>query len=129
MAPQVGPVGDRLVVDFDDAVGHATGERRTYLAFQFEDAGAVLADPQLRGAGQHTVALHTVDRFLADRRVRRNDARAAVGRAADHSLTAITAGIHYGGDVPAGLDRFDRFHACRARLGQQRADCLDAFAF
>ena len=64
MAPQVGPVRDALVVDLDDAVGDAAGERRADLRVEFEDAGVIAVDAEFRAAGQHAVALDAVDDLL-----------------------------------------------------------------
>ena len=94
MAPQVRPVRDGLVVDLDDAVRQAARQRRARPA----NPSSMMPEwslliPSSARAGQHAVALDAVDDLLADRRVRRDHARPAVRRAADHR-PACRSGRH-----------------------------------
>ena len=52
VAPEVGPVGDALVIDFDNAVGLGN----LFRAGDLDDAAVIFADFQFRGRGQHAVA-------------------------------------------------------------------------
>ena len=65
VAPQVGTVGDGLVVDLDDAVGRS-GE---FAGAEFDNAGVIAIDAEFRAAGQHAVAFDAVDDLLAERHV------------------------------------------------------------
>ena len=104
-------------------IGHAAVERT-----EFDNAVVIAIDAEFRAARQHAVALDAVDHFLLERDVGREQARAAVGRAADHRLPAERAGIDHGLHVVAAGNRLHRFDARRARLGQQRARLLDPLA-
>src|ERR1019366_8014768 len=115
VAPQVGAVGDGFVVDLDDAV-RAAGERRADGAGEFNDAGGVAVEAEFGAAGQHAVALDSVDDLLAD------------GGAADYDLVAVEAGLDAGLHVVAAGDRFDGYDARGAGLGQQPAGFFDALA-
>ena len=128
MAPQVGTMSDGLVVDLDDAVGEQAVERRARFAREFDDAGVVLIDAQLGGAGQHAVAFHPVDDLLADGRPGGNQARPAIGRAANHRPAARGSGIDERLHVVAVGDGLDRFHARQRGTRQQLAGRRHAFA-
>ena len=47
VAPEIGTVREGFVVDFNDAVRPAPGDRRAHLTFQFDDPSAVAVDAQL----------------------------------------------------------------------------------
>ena len=128
VSPQVGPMGDGLVVDLDHAVGRAARERLADGNFQFDDARMVAVDAQLGGAGQHAVALDAFDDLLADGNVGADHAGPAVGRAADHRLAAVGPGVHHGLDVVAAGHRLHGFHARGAGLLKPIARHLDRFA-
>src|ERR1035438_796255 len=102
---------DGLVVDLDDAVGKAAVQRIAWIARELDDAGVVLIDAQFGSAGQHAVALHPVDDLLADGRPGSDQARPAIGRAADHRPVARGAGIDERLHVVAVGDGLYRFHA------------------
>src|SRR5262249_49586424 len=129
MAPQVGPVRDRLIVDFDDAVGNTARERRADLAFELDDAGVVTADAEIAGAGQHAVTLHAVDDFLPQPHLGRDHTRTAIRRTADHCLAAVTAGIDFRPDVVTAVNRRDAFHSRGAGAVEQLPEHLDALTF
>ena len=119
MAPQIGPVGDGLVVDLDRAIDQAAGKRRPDLRLQLDYARMILVDAQFRRAGEHAVALDAIDHLLPDRRVCGDQARPAVRRAADDRAHAVPAGVHHCLNVMAAGNRLDRFDTRRARFLKQ----------
>src|SRR6476646_7312363 len=105
MAPQVRPVRNRLVIDFNDAIGRAAGQGRAGLALQFEDSCSVLIDSQLRAAGQHAIAPHAMNGLDADGCISSDHALAAIRRTADYGLAAVAARLDDGDDVLSAVQR------------------------
>ncbi len=66
MAPQVGAVGDGLVVDLDDAVGAAAGDGAPGAASSSTMPAVIAIDAEFGAAGEHAVALDAVDHLLAE---------------------------------------------------------------
>ena len=90
MSPEIWTMRDRLVVNVDDAVGSAINERYARLAIiDFDNASAVVAEPQFGAAGQHTVTFNHVNHFFGDGDIRRQQAGTAIRRAADYGLLAV----------------------------------------
>src|SRR5262249_24055869 len=94
----------------------------------FDDAGVVLVDPELRCAGEHAVAFDAGDHFLAYRNVDRKHPWAAVGSATNHGLPAESPRVHNRLHVVKAGDGFDRFHSNDLRVGEHAAHLFDAFA-
>jgi len=128
MAPQIRPVRDGLVIDFDDAIGGASGDRFTHGRIQLHDSGVVAVDAELGGRRQHPVALDALDGLSADRRVGRHQARPAVGRAADDGSTAQGTSVDRRRDKMRAGNRLDGFDARGAGPIEQLGGDLDALA-
>ncbi len=138
VAPQIGPVRDRLVIDLDDGVGLAAGDGRAGLGVDFENAGSVAVYAQFGAAGEHAIAFDAFDDGLLDDaavevgaggNVGGGEAGAAVGGAADHGLGAIAAGFDYGGHVVrAAGDGSDDEDARRAHAVEIRRVRVDGLA-
>ena len=135
MSPEIGPVRQRLVVDFDDAVRLAR-QRIAGLQIEFEDSVLIAINAQFLAAGQHAIALHPADGGLADfatgergsaRDVSRYNARAAVRSAADHS-DVPPASVDNGLPILAAWNRLGRQHSGCAYGGEVHAVRLNSVA-
>ena len=134
VAPEVGAMGERFVVDLNDRVGGATGDRIAGVADgKFDDTFVLGADAEFLGGSEHARAVDSAELRVGDAELARGNIggqkiRAAVGGSADDLLDAVAASVDRGdGEMGAG-DRLGGQHARDYDVIEVSAVGFDAFA-
>src|SRR5262249_17520186 len=74
VAPKIGPMRNRLIVDLDREIGRAAGQRVSGNAGgKLEDSFMISTDTEFNRAGQHAVAFDSRDRLLPHCRIYSED--------------------------------------------------------